>query len=117
MLESLAIPIIQAPMVGGSSFEMALAVSQAGGLGSLGAGAMAPDEIEAQANESISVGGKNYSTVRYEAFVFDDVLYKRKGRLLMWMTDDSEHLPVQFRLLLGFPIGTITVQLDKQQKT
>ena len=77
---------------------------------------MARGKIEAQAKETINVGGKNYSTVRYEAFLFDNVLYKRRGRLLIWMTDDSDRLPVQFRLLMGFPIGTVTVQLDKQQK-
>ena len=48
MLDKLPIPIIQAPMVGASSFEMALAVSRAGGLGSFGAGAMAPADIEAE---------------------------------------------------------------------
>jgi nitronate monooxygenase len=48
-LEDLPIPIIQAPMVGASSFEMALAVTNAGGLGSIGAGAMAPADIEAEA--------------------------------------------------------------------
>lgn len=45
LLDELPIPILQAPMVGASSPEMALAVSRAGGLGSLGAGAMAPDAI------------------------------------------------------------------------
>ena len=48
MLDTLAIPIIQAPMVGASTLEMALAVSRAGGLGFFGAGAMAPEEIEAE---------------------------------------------------------------------
>ena len=48
MLNKLPIPIIQAPMVGASSFEMALAVSKAGGLGSFGAGAMTPADIEAE---------------------------------------------------------------------
>ena len=48
MLDRLPIPIVQAPMVGASTFEMALAVSQAGGLGSFGAGAMAPVDIEAE---------------------------------------------------------------------
>ena len=47
-LQDLPIPIIQSPMVGASSFEMALAVSKAGGLGSFGAGAMAPADIEAE---------------------------------------------------------------------
>ena len=77
---------------------------------------IAHGKIEAQARETMEVGGKSYSTVRYEAFLFDNVLYKRRGRLLIWMTDDSDRLPVQFRLLLGFPVGSITVQLDKQQK-
>lgn len=44
-LDALPIPILQAPMVGASSPEMAVAVSEAGGLGSLGAGALAPADI------------------------------------------------------------------------
>lgn len=48
LLDGLPIPILQAPMVGASSPEMALAVSRAGGLGSLGAGATAPDAIGPQ---------------------------------------------------------------------
>lgn len=46
LLDSLAIPILQAPMVGASPPEMALAVSRAGGMGSLAGGALAPDQIE-----------------------------------------------------------------------
>jgi hypothetical protein len=72
--------------------------------------------IDAQAKENIAVNGKTYSTVRYEAYLFDNVLYKRKGRLLFWLTDDAEHVPVQFRLILGFPIGSVTVQLDKHER-
>ena len=45
MLRSLLIPIIQAPMVGASSDALALAVSGAGGMGTLAAGALAPAEI------------------------------------------------------------------------
>jgi len=48
MLDKLPIPIIQAPMVGASTFEMVVAVSRAGALGSFGAGAMSPDQIEAE---------------------------------------------------------------------
>ncbi len=73
-------------------------------------------KIEAEARENVNVSGKNYSAVRYEAFLFDNVLYKRKGRLFIWMTDDPEHLPVQLQLHLGFPIGNITIQLDKEEK-
>lgn len=47
--EGLPIPILQAPMVGAAGVEMTAAVSAAGGLGCLGAGAMSPDEIAAAA--------------------------------------------------------------------
>lgn len=40
-------PIVQAPMIGGSTVAMAAAVSNAGGLGSLGCGMMSPDEVRA----------------------------------------------------------------------
>ena len=45
LLEALPIPILQAPMVGASDAALAIAVSRAGGLGSLAAGALAPQEI------------------------------------------------------------------------
>jgi len=48
MFGKLPIPIVQSPMVGASTLEMALAVSQAGGMGFVGAGAMAPADIEAE---------------------------------------------------------------------
>lgn len=45
LLQSLPIPIIQAPMVGASSDGLAISVSKGGGLGFLAAGAMAAAEI------------------------------------------------------------------------
>ncbi|MGL4323021.1 MAG: NAD(P)H-dependent flavin oxidoreductase [Beijerinckiaceae bacterium] len=42
MLDRLAIPIIQAPMLGATTQAIAIAVSQAGGMGSLAAAGMAP---------------------------------------------------------------------------
>ena len=47
LLDSLPIPILQAPMAGASSSQMALDVSRAGGLGSLAAAMLSPDEIGA----------------------------------------------------------------------
>ena len=72
--------------------------------------------IESQARESISFEGKRYQSTRYEAFLFDNVLYRRKGRLFVWLTDDADHIPVQIRLQLGFPIGNVVIQLDKQER-
>ena len=45
LLRSLPIPIIQAPMVGASTDALALAISGAGGMGTLAAGVLAPAEI------------------------------------------------------------------------
>ncbi len=44
-LESLAIPIVQAPMWGASTQAMALAVSRAGAMGQLAAAGLGPDQI------------------------------------------------------------------------
>ncbi len=73
-------------------------------------------KIEAQERENINISGKNYSTVRYEAFVFDNVLYQRKGMLHIWLTDDPDHIPVQMRIGLGFPVYNILLLLDKREK-
>ncbi len=73
-------------------------------------------KVDAQTRETIRVNDKNYSTIRYEAFVFNNVVYRRKGRLLMWITDDAERIPVQFRLQMGFPVGTITLELQKHER-
>ena len=73
--------------------------------------------IDAQAKENVTVAGKNYATIRYEAFVFDNVLFHRKGRLEVWITDDAERLPVLFRMQMGFPIGTVNVELQKQERS
>ena len=47
MLDSLQIPILQAPMVGASFDAMAVAVSRAGGMGSLAAAGVAPADMAA----------------------------------------------------------------------
>jgi nitronate monooxygenase len=47
LLDGLPIPIIQAPMAGASLDDLTVAVSEAGGLGSLAAATLAPDAIEA----------------------------------------------------------------------
>jgi len=67
--------------------------------------------VQAQERETIQVGQTKYSTVRYEAFLFNNVLYRRRGRLFVWLTDDARRLPVQIRIRLPFYIGTVTLAL------
>lgn len=72
--------------------------------------------VEAQERESVTTGMGVFKTIRYEAFLFDNVLYTRKGRMFIWLTDDARRLPVQIRVRLqSFAIGTITLLLDKEE--
>ena len=70
--------------------------------------------VEAQQRESVETPAGRFNTIRYEAFLFNDVLYRRSGRLHIWLTDDERRVPVQIRARLQFPIGTITLQLMKE---
>ena len=51
----------------------------------------------------------------YEANLLNGVIYPRKGRVWVWFTDDTRKLPVQIRLRTGFPVGTVTLELEKQE--
>jgi hypothetical protein len=70
-------------------------------------------KIEAQEREQLKTPLGTHSAVRYEVFLFNDVLYSRKGRLFVWLSDDDRRLPLQLRVRLQVHIGTITLQLEK----
>lgn len=70
--------------------------------------------VEAQRREQITVPAGTFDTVRYEAFIFKDVLFRRDANLYVWISDDARRLPVQIRVRMQFTIGTITFQLDKE---
>ncbi len=74
-------------------------------------------KVTAQERETIRTDAGSFKTIRYEAFLFDGVLYRRRGRLFIWLTDDERRLPVQIRIRLPFYIGTVTLALQKEGKT
>jgi hypothetical protein len=71
--------------------------------------------VEAQAREEVKIKAGTFSTIRYEVFLFDGVLYPRKGDLFVWLTDDAHRLPVQIRARMSFPVGSITLELQKDE--
>jgi len=73
--------------------------------------------VECQRREDLSTATGVKKTVRYEIFVFDNVLYKRSGHLHIWLTDDASQVPVQIQAHLQFAIGTITFKLAKPEKS
>ena len=70
--------------------------------------------VEAQERENVKIGNTVHKTVRYEAFLFNNVIYSRKASLQIWLTDDAEKQPVQIRVRMQFPIGNVTLTLDKE---
>jgi hypothetical protein len=74
-------------------------------------------KVESQRREDIKTELGTFKTIRYEVFLFDNVLYKRSGHLHIWLTDDERRLPVQLQVRLQFTIGTITFRLIKDEKS
>jgi hypothetical protein len=71
--------------------------------------------VEAQAREDVKTPAGTYKTVRYEIYLFNNVLYKRPAHLNVWLSDDRRKLPVQIRVRMTFTIGTINLQLEKHE--
>ena len=69
--------------------------------------------IEAQEKEKVSTSLGSFQTIRYEAFLFNDILFKRNARLFIWISDDARRLPVQIQVRMRIHIGTVTFTLDK----
>lgn len=72
-------------------------------------------KVEAQAREDVKTPAGTFKTIRYEAYLFNNILYKRSARLNVWLSDDARKLPVQIRVRLQLAIGTITWQLEKHE--
>jgi hypothetical protein len=72
-------------------------------------------KVEAQQREDVKVPDGTFKTIRYEIYLFNNVLYRRPARLYVWLTDDNRKLPVQIRVRLQIAIGTITLQLAKHE--
>jgi hypothetical protein len=71
--------------------------------------------VEAQQREEIKTPAGTFKTIRYEIYLFNNVLYRRPAHLYIWMTDDRRKLPVQLRVRMTITIGTITLLLEKQE--
>ncbi len=72
-------------------------------------------KVEAQAREDVKTPAGPFKTIRYEAYLFNDVLYKRSAHLNVWLSDDARKLPVEIRVRLQLAIGTITWLLEKHE--
>jgi hypothetical protein len=72
-------------------------------------------KIEAQQREDVKTPAGTFKAIRYEIFVFNNVLYSRSARLYVWLADDRRKLPVQIRVRMPITVGTLTLLLDKHE--
>ena len=72
-------------------------------------------KVEAQEREQVKTPAGTFNAVRYEVNLLNGVVYSRKGRAFVWLTDDDRRLPVQFLLRMNFPLGTVTLELEKDE--
>ncbi len=73
-------------------------------------------KVEAQEREEIKTATSSYKTIRCETFLMNGVVYQRKGRVFVWISEDERRLPVQIQLRMNFPVGTVTLHLVKEEK-
>lgn len=66
--------------------------------------------VEIQAQEEVRTPAGTFQTLRLEPRVFDG-LFKSKGRMFVWLTNDSDKMPVQLKAKIN--IGTITAVLTQ----
>ena len=65
--------------------------------------------VEVQAKEEIKTEIGTFPATRVEPDLFSGNLFKSKGRIFVWFSDDASHLPLQMKAQIG--IGTITATL------
>jgi len=64
--------------------------------------------LDVQADETIQTPLGQRAAVRVEPTVFSG-LFKRKGRMLIWFSNDQDHLPLRMRFIIA--VGPITATL------
>ena len=72
-------------------------------------------KVEAQQREDVKTPLGTFKTIRYEVYLFNDVLYRRSAHLNVWLTDDRRRLPVRVQVRMQIAIGTITFLLEKAE--
>jgi hypothetical protein len=73
-------------------------------------------KIEAEERERIKTSLGTFNTIRYQVHMFNGALINKKARMYVWLTDDPRRLPVQLRVKMSLLIGTITMQLEKEER-
>jgi nitronate monooxygenase len=107
-------PIIQAPMAGSATPALAAAVSNEGGLGSLGCGSMAPEELRSAAGELRAGTNRPFNLnffVHPEPRTSDDVLARTIERLRPYYEELGLGAPAMSLPSMGPGFDAATLEL------
>jgi hypothetical protein len=74
-------------------------------------------KISAEEREKVKTLLGTFNTIRYQVHMFNGALIPKKARMYVWLTDDPRRLPVQIRVKMSLLIGTITMQLEKEERS
>lgn len=70
-------------------------------------------EVDALEKESLETDFGKFATVKLEMKIFNGKYIRRKGRLFLWVTDDSRHVPLRAQIKSSF--GTVTATLTEMK--
>lgn len=70
-------------------------------------------EVDALEKETLETDFGKFSTVKLEMKIFNGKYIRRKGRLFLWVTDDSRHVPLRAQIKSSF--GTVTATLTEMK--
>lgn len=68
-------------------------------------------EVHVYMRETISTAAGDFRCLKIEPLLKGEGIFKQKGRLLVWMTDDKYKIPVQMTSEIA--VGHITTELEK----
>ena len=66
-------------------------------------------EIDILGREDIEVGAGKFMTIKVQPKLKFEGIFRRKGSLFVWMTDDVRHIPVMMKSKVG--VGSIIAEL------
>ncbi|MEA2082460.1 MAG: DUF3108 domain-containing protein [Elusimicrobiota bacterium] len=73
-----------------------------------------PLEVEVIKKQKIKVRGRKYRTILVEPKMREEGIFKAKGRIRVWLTDDEKRIPV--RMNSKVLIGSVSVDLIEVRK-
>jgi len=72
-----------------------------------------PLEVKIHGKERIKVKAGTFDCLIVEPLLRSDAIFKQRGRLKIWMTDDARKIPVQMKSEIM--IGAITAELERME--